>query len=71
MMLIGETMSKNMSQHHIFQHKSYITNFAWPGAGSILVHGGEMSAIKPPKNGMTELYLNSLFLHHRKHLRVR
>ena len=70
MVLTGETTSKNVSQHHFFpQHKSYITYFAWPGAGSITYNGAEMYAINRLKNGMTELY--SVFLHHCKYLRVR
>jgi hypothetical protein len=71
MTLTGETTRKNMSQDHFFKHKSYVTNFAWPGAGSILGHGGEISAINHMKNSITSLYINSLFLHHCKHLRVR
>jgi hypothetical protein len=66
MMLTGETTSKNMSKH-----KSYSKNFAWPGAGSILGHYGEISAINRLKNGTTEIYLSSLFLHHCKYMRVR
>jgi hypothetical protein len=65
MMLTGENTSKNMFQHHFFN-----TNLT-SGAGSILGHGGEMSGINRLKYGITELCLNSLFLHRCQYVRDR
>jgi len=69
MMLTGESTNKNMSQHHFFFNINLTSRIS--GAGSILGHGGEISAINRLKNGMNELYLNSLFLHDCKYFRVR